>query len=526
MKMTKMWGAQGSKWGGLVLLWVLAQSVVAGAEQGTAYTDRLIVKLHDQPAIARIMAGSQADRLSTAAGVPLAPLRVMASGAQVLGLSHAVTEAEAQQIAARLLQDASVEYAEPDKIMRARLAPNDPSYSLQWNYWDTWGARLPGAWDKTTGAPGVVVAVLDTGITAHAELSGRTLPGYDFISNSFVANDGGGRDADPSDPGDWVSAADIAAQPAFCGGQPQSNSSWHGTVVAGIIGAASDNAAGIAGNVWNPKILPVRVLGKCGGYLSDLVDGALWAAGIHVAGVPDNPNPANVLNLSLGTAIAGACSQTEQLAINLIVGAGKVVVVAAGNENQDAINFSPANCSGVITVAATNRSGSKSSASNFGSVVEISAPGGDNIATNPIYSITNAGATVPGADSYGYYYGTSLSTAHISGIAALMLSANSLLSPAQVLSVLQSTARPFPDGSCSTATCGAGIVDAAAAVTQAGLTPAPTPAPASASASSGGGGGGGGCTLQPGAGFDPVLPALLWLGIGYLMLRRFFYWKC
>lgn len=523
MKTMKMWGAQGRKWIGLVLLWALVQPVFAGAEPGTANTDRLIVKLRDHPAIARIMTGSQADRLSAAAGVPLAPLRGMASGAQVLGLSHAVTEAEAQQIAARLLQDASVEYAEPDRIMRTRLVPNDTSYFRQWNYWDTWGARLPSAWDKTTGVSGVVVAVLDSGIAAHAELSGRTLPGYDFISDSFIANDGSGRDADPSDPGDWVSAADIIAQPVLCGGQLPSDSSWHGTVVAGIIGAASDNTAGIAGIAWNPKILPVRVLGKCGGYLSDIVDAALWAAGIHVAGVPDNPNPANVLNLSLGTAIAGACGQTEQHAINLIVGAGKVIVVAAGNESQDASNFSPANCSGVITVAATNSSGSKSSVSNFGSVVDISAPGGDNTVADSIYSITNAGVTVPGADSYAYYYGTSLSTAHISGIVALMLSANSQLSPAQVLSVLQSTARPFPDISCGTATCGAGIVDAAAAVAQAGLTSPPTPAPAPASS---GGGGGGGCTLQPGAGFDPVLPALLWLGIGYLTLRRFIYRTC
>lgn len=523
MKTTESWGTQVSKWVGLVLLGVLVRPVVAGAEPGSAYTDRLIVKLRDQPAIARIMAGSQADRLSTAAGVPLAPLRAMASGAQVLGLSHSVTEAEARQIAARLLQDSSVEYAEPDKIMRARLVPNDPGYSLQWNHWDTWGARLPGAWDMTTGAPGVVVAVLDSGITAHAELSGRTLPGYDFINVPFIANDGDGRDADPTDPGDWVSAADIIAQPVLCGGQVPSDSSWHGTVVSGIIGAAGDNAAGIAGIGWNSKVLPVRVLGKCGGYLSDIVDGALWAAGFHVAGVPDNLNPANVLNLSLGAANAGACGQTEQIAINSIVGAGKVIVVAAGNENQDASNFSPANCSGVITVAATNRSGSKSSVSNFGSVVEISAPGGDNTVANPIYSITNAGVTVPGANSYAYYYGTSISTAHISGIVGLMLSANSLLSPAQVVSVLQSTARPFPDVSCSTAICGAGIVDAAAAVAQAGFTPSSPPVPASGS---GGGGGGGGCTLQPGAGFDPVLPALLWLGISFLTLRRFICRAC
>ena len=510
----------GNKWVILAVACVSSLPTLVMADAGVAYTDRLIVKLRNLPATAQAMSGAQANRLSVAAGTPLAPLRAMANGAQVLKLQQAVTEAEAQKIAASLQQDASVEYAEPDRIMRASLVPNDPNYALQWNLSDTWGARLPAAWDKTTGLSSVVVAVLDSGTTPHAELSGRLLPGYDFISDAFVANDGDGRDADASDPGDWVTAADVIAQPLICGGVTPSNSIWHGTIIAGIIGAASNNSTGIAGIAWGPKILPVRVLGKCGGYLSDIFDAALWAAGLPVSNVPNNPNPANVLNLSLGAAVAGSCSITAQNVINQIVAAGKVIVVAAGNGNVDATNFSPANCSGVITVAATNRSGAKSVISSFGSVVAISAPGGDNV--NGVYSLTNTGLTGPGADGYALYQGTSISTAHVSGIVALMLSANTLLTPAQVLTILQTTARPFPDASCSTATCGAGIIDAAAAVAQAGITPPPPPAPAApASSGGGGGGGGGGCTLQPRAGFDPMLPALLMLGISYFILRRF-----
>src|SRR5262249_18704579 len=138
----------------------------------------------------------------------------------------------------------------------------------------------------------------------HPDLAGRYVGGYDFITNAQVANDGqfttatNDRDPDPSDPGDWITAAESASD--FFAGCPIANSSWHGTHVAGTIGAASGNGTGVAGINWVSKILPARVLGKCGGYLSDIADAIQWSAGLSVPGVPNNPNPARVLNLSLG----------------------------------------------------------------------------------------------------------------------------------------------------------------------------------------------------------------------------------
>ena len=162
------------------------------------------------------------------------------------------------------------------------------------------------------------------------------MPGYDFIADTFVANDGNGRDADASDPGDWYAANQCAP------GVPGTSSSWHGTHVAGTIGAASDNGSDVAGINWNAKILPVRVLGRCGGYLSDIIDGMRWAAGLAVPGVPPNPNPAGVLNLSLGG--PGSCAGGYQDAFNAVDAAGVVAVVAAGNSSANANAYRPANC--------------------------------------------------------------------------------------------------------------------------------------------------------------------------------------
>jgi len=305
-----------------------------------------------------------------------------------------------------------------------------------------------------------VVAVIDTGIRPHLDLVGRTVAGYDFISNVSIANDGDGRDADPSDPGDWVLAGE-------CGtGSTVRNSSWHGTHVAGTIGALSNNGLGVTGVNWNSRILPVRVLGKCGGLTSDIVDGARWAAGLAVTGVPANANPAKVLNLSLGG--SGTCSTTYQTAIDVIVAAGSVFVVAAGNSAVNASGAQPANCKGVITVAANNRGGDLASYSNFSTtLVKISAPGGEtSTQANGVLSTLNSGTTTPAADSYVYYQGTSMAAPHVAGIASLMLSANASLTPTQVLAIIQNTARPFAVGTlCALYNdCGAGIINAAAAV--------------------------------------------------------------
>ena len=419
---------------------------------------------------------AEMQRLSDAAGVQLTYEREMSGDAYVMSLPARMPLAEVQAIADSVSALPEVEYAEPDAIMVPMLTPNDPQYVNQWHYLAPgaghYGINAPAAWDITTGSSSIVVAVIDTGITNHADLSGRTVPGYDFISDSWIANDGGGRDSDPSDPGDWITAAESSS--GFFAGCQVHNSSWHGTHTAGTIGAASNNGVGVAGVNWNSKILPVRVLGKCGGYTSDIADGMRWAAGLSVSGVPANANPAKVLNLSLGG--YGACDATYQDAVNAITAAGTTVVVSAGNSNADAINYRPGNCTGVITVAATDRDGGRASYSNYGSTIEISAPGGDQSYTNDpngVLSTLNTGTQVPIADAYVYYQGTSMAAPHVAGVASLLYSRKPSLTPAEVLTILQNNVTGFPSGTCNTSICGRGIVNAGAAVATLG-NPVPT----------------------------------------------------
>ena len=430
-------------------------------------TNQIIIKYRDSVDLSGTNAPSgttKLNALSIAAGETLAYDRAMSGEAHVLRLPSKVPVASVEAIARKLAALPDVEYAEPDYVMRPTLVPNDPSYASQWHYFEAMGINAPAAWDITTGSAAISVAVIDTGITDHPDLAGRWVGGYDFITDVPTANDGNGRDSDAHDPGDWVAAN-------FCGiGEPAETSSWHGTHVAGTIGAASNNSAGVAGINWVSPIVPIRVLGRCGGFTSDIADGMRWAAGLAVAGVPANANPAKVMNLSLGG--GGACGATFQNAINAVNAAGAIIVVAAGNSNANAVNHSPANCNGVVTVAATDRGGNRTFYSNFGAVVEISAPGGETNTNSPspapqngILSTLNAGTTVPGAASYAYYQGTSMAAPHIAGVLSLMVSISPTLNFTQSLQILQSTANSFPPGSsCNPSSCGSGIANAAAAL--------------------------------------------------------------
>ncbi|RQR55945.1 peptidase S8 [Burkholderia sp. Bp9140] len=391
--------------------------------------------------------------------------RTLSDGTAVLSIGQRIESADAAALAQAFAADGDVDYAEPDHPMRIRDTPSDPAYSQQWYLSDaSVGINTPPAWTRTKGSPTVVTAVLDTGYRPHPDLVGNLLPGYSFISNVNTSNNGQTRGTDAADPGDWVTQQELddSSGPYYhCASEP-SSSSWHGTRVMGVIGATANNGMGVAGVAWLGRILPVRVLGKCGGTTSDIADAMRWAAGIPVAGVPTNPNPAKVINLSLGG--VGACSATFQKAIDDVNAKGVTVVVAAGNDGLSTALDQPANCRGVITVGATDATGRRASFSNFGSDVALSAPGVN------ILSTANSGTTTPGTDTYGTASGTSLATPQVTGIVGLMLSVNGNLTPAQIQQKLQGGARAAmlpASTSCTALPAGSGIADAGAAVTAA-----------------------------------------------------------
>lgn len=352
--------------------------------------------------------------------------------------------------------------SEEDLLMQPLMQPNDAMLSQQWSLQPhqpgVASIDAMGAWQQEVQTP-PVIAILDTGITHHSDLAANVLPGYNFISDPDIAGNGVGRSNDATDLGDAVTVAD-RANPRFaqC---PTRASSWHGTHVAGIAAAVGNNGSGIAGVSFDSKILPVRVLGKCGGYMSDIASAILWAAGLPVTGVPANPNPAKVINMSLGG--SGSCGVLLSAAMLRANNAGALVVAAAGNENRNANQVAPANCPNVMSIAATNRAGDRAAYSNFGSVT-LAAPGGDS--TGMILSTYNSGAVAPGAETYAMLQGTSMATPHVAGLAALVFGANPALTNTQVRSALLRTATPFAAGTaCATnKNCGAGIINASAAV--------------------------------------------------------------
>ncbi|MFP3992257.1 S8 family serine peptidase [Streptomyces sp. E11-3] len=394
--------------------------------------------------------------------------RRLADGAALVDLGAGADAKDVTEVMKAFRADSAVASVEPDiRAFPTAVTPNDTDYAKQWDFFEpTGGMNVPGAWDTTTGS-GVTVAVIDTGYASHSDLSANTVSGYDFISDSADARDGSGRDSDPSDEGDWN-----ATDNECYSGSRASDSSWHGTHVAGTIAATANNAKGVAGVAYGAKVQHVRVLGKCGGSSADIADAITWASGGSVPGVPANPNPSKVINLSLGGA-SSTCPTVYRNAINGAVSRGTTVVVAAGNSNADVSGFTPANCANVINVAATSREGNRTFYSNYGSGIDISAPGGETrrgtdtpgtVTTpeNGILSTLNSGATTQSAENYEPYQGTSMAAPHIAGLAALLKSADSSLTPAAIETALKDNARPVP-GTCSGG-CGAGIADAAKTV--------------------------------------------------------------
>ena len=313
-------------------------------------------------------------------------VRTTALGSQVLKVDRRLSLAEADALARDIAaSDPNVEYAEPDRILRHTFTPNDTRYNEQWHYFEAAGGiNAPAAWDKSTGT-GVVVAVIDTGYRPHADLAANILPGYDFIGDTFVANDGNGRDSDAQRSGRLDQRGRVRTRRP---GRVRSVAAGTARTWPARSPPSPTTGNGVAGIAFNAKIVPARVLGKCGGYTSDIADAIIWASGGTVSGVPANANPAKVLSISLGG--SGSCDSTTQNAINSARSRGASVVVAAGNSNANAANFSPANCSGVVTVAAVGRNGGKASYSNFGATVEVAAPGGSGGA-NSVLSTLNTG---------------------------------------------------------------------------------------------------------------------------------------
>jgi serine protease len=485
---------------------------------------RVIVKFRSDSSLMRSQSPASsaalpqhARALSSRTGLTLTDGRMLGVRSQVIK----ATGLSSRELADRLASESDVEYAVVDGLKRAFALPNDPLLADGQSLPVTpasgqWYLRAPtsptivspssivasinaqAAWDITPGKQRVVVADIDTGVRFdHPDLASKLLPGYDFIANVAKANDQSARDSDPSDPGDYVTQSDLTNGIAGCTqadvGEP---SSWHGTQTAGLIGAATNNGVGMASVGHDVMVLPLRVLGKCGGYDSDIQAAMKWAVGISIPGVPANPNPAKVLNLSLGSATV--CTQGYADVVAQVNAAGAVIVAAAGNDGL-AVG-EPANCPGVIAVVGVRHAGTKVGYSDLGPNAAIAAPAGNcgNTAQSaclfPLLTTSNNGATTPNPGALGAIYtdgdmnpslGTSFSSPLVAGTVALMLSANTSLTPPQVLAALQSTARAFPVSGagagvgactapttvaqnsecyCTQQTCGAGLLDTGAAV--------------------------------------------------------------
>jgi serine protease len=418
--------------------------------------------------------------------------------------------------------------------------PNDTQFQQQWSLQlpssVAAGLNMPTAWGRwghlNKSSTPVTIAVVDTGVRFdHPDLSGRLLSGYDFVSELEYANDGNGRDSDPSDPGDWVTRTETLTS-TFKGCDIE-NSTWHGTGIAGLIAASHSNGLGISGVYPQGQILPVRVAGKCGASLSDLLDGVRWAAGLPVAGVPGNPHPARVINLSYGG--SSACDGAYQTTIDEVRAVGALVVVAAGNNSSTLTR--PADCQGVIAVTATRKDGAKADYASFGPLVALAAPGGSGSYQDNDYGLLTTfdmGHQGPAGATYKELTGTSFAAPLAASVAGMMLAVNPNLNVADLDRLLRQAVRPHVNSTllstcqpdrfsqgvchCTTNTCGSGLLDAdkALQLVSASTTNLPTSPPTSSSPvdTNNDNGGGGHSSLWWGALLWAWLLTLKWQGLG------------
>ena len=472
-------------------------SAHGNAAKVTEPSDRFIISYAENSAAGKVIASAKAygenvlnslpakdkEALTAAAGkfsVKLESVTAHAMSTAAVKLSDELTVDQVKDFISTLEAADGIEAVEPDLHVTAlgntstqdSNVPNDPYFSEQWDMTSgSYGINATNAWSQSTGK-GVTVAVIDSGIlTDHPDLEGQLLPGYDFISDAERARDNDGYDADPSDEGDW---AEPGACPSRSGASKGQSSSWHGSHVAGTIAAHTNNNGGVAGVAPDAKIVPIRVLGRCGSTSADTIDAITWASGGEVNGVPVNKNPARIINMSMGG--PGTCPRFYQKTINAAVARGAVIVAAAGNEDQDASKVAPASCENVVTVGASTNNGVRSPFSNYGASVDISAPGGDMDVETGILSLTDKSTTAPQDSTYATMVGTSQAAPHVAGTIALMLAANPDLKTEEIVTILQDTATTM--AGCDRDSCGAGIVNAASAVSQVtGKSPKPSATP-------------------------------------------------
>lgn len=355
-----------------------------------------------------------------------------------------------------LRRRADVQSADLNYLRKITAVPNDAYYQYQWHYGII---NLPQAWDITTGSSSngqdVIVAVVDTGVLLnHPDLLDKTVAGYDFISDAQTARDGDGIDIDPDDPGDL--------------GRGKS-STFHGTHVAGTIAAATNNATGVSGVSWNAKIMPVRVLGKGGGSSYDVMQGVLFAAGLDNVSGTKPARRADIINLSLG---GGGYSQSEQAVYTRVRNAGVIVVAAAGNSGSSTPGY-PAAYAGVVSVSAVDYNQARTSYSNYGSTIDVAAPGGNSAAdaNGDGYGdgvLSSCGDDASGTLLFNYQFmsGTSMAAPHVAGVIALMKALKPDLTPVEFDTLLTSGALTQDLGVAGRDNdFGYGLIDAFKAVT-------------------------------------------------------------